>query len=170
MRAPAANRKEVESRSGSRLGPLMVPSWPQCLFAYFFECGVRVVSLPVSLRLPCPLPPFLPSSLPPSSRPTSLQSTEVEVFMWTRADSGGEPSRRNKKARDFTQLFFHKSTLLSTAGVGVGKVVFVFAANLLSLSSRRFCPALIILFSLFFLAVRPSVRPPRRPRAETNEM
>ena len=33
---------------------------------------------------------------------------------WTRADGGGElASRRNKKARDFTQPFFHKSTLLS---------------------------------------------------------
>ena len=32
-----------------------------------------------------------------------------------RADGGGElASRRNKKARDFTQPFFHKSTLLST--------------------------------------------------------
>ena len=35
-------------------------------------------------------------------------------YLWTRADGGGElASRRNKKTRDFTQPFPHKSTLLS---------------------------------------------------------
>ena len=47
-------------------------------------------------------------------------STEVEVFLdkrvrETRQTAGGElASRRNKKARDFTDPFIYKSTLLST--------------------------------------------------------
>ena len=34
-RAPAANRKEAESRGGSRLGPLMVPVWGTLHVAVF---------------------------------------------------------------------------------------------------------------------------------------
>ena len=38
-------------------------------------------------------------------------------YLWTHADGGGElASRRNKKTRDFTQPFPHKSTLLSIYG------------------------------------------------------
>ena len=59
---------------------------------------------------------------------------------WTRADGGGElASRRNKKARDFTQPFFHKYTLLSTyfhCGCKLHTALF----HLLSLSFQVRCP------------------------------